>query len=172
MTPRLGEPVVPGVKYRERTGAYAILPKDDLFLITHQAKPIPEFQLPGGAIDRGESLLSALHREVLEETGWRIRVDRMLCSFMRYSYLPEYDLWARKVCHVFLAFPARRIGPPSERIHSAHWAPAELAVELFDNPGDKAVMQAFGQLGNAKYFSACVRSRRIYAARRRHHLYA
>ncbi|MDE0113592.1 MAG: NUDIX hydrolase [Albidovulum sp.] len=167
MIPRLGEPVVPGVNYKERVGAYAILPRDDLVLITHQAEPLPEFQLPGGAVDCGETLLAALHREVLEETGWRIRVDRMLCSYMRYTYLPEYEFWARKVCHVFLALPVRKVGPPEEKFHSAHWAPAELAVELFDSPGDKAVLRTFGSIGNAKYFSVCERNRRKPVARRR-----
>ena len=105
MIPRLGEPVVSGVEYKERAGAYALLPRNNLVLVTHQSDPDPEFQLPGGAVDCGESLLAALHREVLEETGWKIRVDRMLCSFIRFTFMPEYDLWARKVCHVFLAFP-------------------------------------------------------------------
>ena len=165
MIPRLGEPVVSGVEYKERAGAYALLPRNNLVLVTHQSDPDPEFQLPGGAVDCGESLLAALHREVLEETGWKIRVDRMLCSFIRFTFMPEYDLWARKVCHVFLALPVLRIGIPKEKYHSAHWVPAELAAELFGNPGDKAVMKAYAQLGNPRYFSTNIRNRKIPASR-------
>ena len=47
----------------------------DSILATHQAEPVPEFQLPGGGIDRGEHPIAALHREVYEETGWKIAVD-------------------------------------------------------------------------------------------------
>lgn len=34
--------------------------------------------LPGGAIEFGESILEALHREVMEETGLTIEVDRLV----------------------------------------------------------------------------------------------
>ena len=84
---------------------------DDV-LVTEQEAPQREFQLPGGGIDPGEGALRALHRECLEETGWRIRVLRRLGAFQRFAYLPEYDLWARKVCHIYLARPVLRHGEP------------------------------------------------------------
>ena len=35
---------------------------------------------------------------------------RRLGALQRFAYMPEYDLWARKVCHVYLARPVRRLG--------------------------------------------------------------
>ncbi|MEX5727990.1 8-oxo-dGTP diphosphatase [Rhodovulum iodosum] len=137
MIRRFGEPVKPGVRYRLRPGAYAVLARGASLLLTHQARPVPEYQLPGGGIDPGESPLTALHREVFEETGWRIRVARRLGAFRRFTYMPEYDLWAEKLCHIYLGQPVRRYGPPSEPGHTALWMPADEAAARLGNAGDR-----------------------------------
>ncbi|MDJ0826347.1 MAG: NUDIX hydrolase [Rhodobacter sp.] len=142
MIRRYGEPVRNGVRYRLRPGAYAVLVRDGSLLLTHQAEPIPEFQLPGGGIDPGESPLTALHREVFEETGWRITAPRKLGVFRRFTYMPEYDLWAEKLCHIYLARPALRHGPPSEPGHTAIWMPINLAAGQLANDGDRAFAQS------------------------------
>jgi 8-oxo-dGTP diphosphatase len=143
MIRRYGEPVKAGQHYIRRPGVYAILLDGDHILATHQAAPTPELQLPGGGIDRGEQPIAALHREVLEETGWKIAVRRRLGAFRRFTYMPEYDLWAEKLCTVYLARPVRRLGPPSEAGHSAIWLPVEEARTRLGNPGDRAMLTAF-----------------------------
>ncbi|WP_135450577.1 NUDIX hydrolase [Tabrizicola caldifontis] len=140
MIRRHGEPVKPGQGYIRRPGVYAILLRGDHILTTHQAEPVPEFQLPGGGIDPGEQPIPALHREVLEETGWRIAVFRRLGAFRRFTYMPEYDLWAEKVCTVYLARPVRPLGPPSEPGHAAIWLPVEEALVRLGNAGDRAML--------------------------------
>jgi 8-oxo-dGTP diphosphatase len=107
-------------------------------LLTHQAEPVPEFQLPGGGIDPGESPIAALHREVFEETGWRIAAPRRLGAFRRFTYMPEYDLWAEKLCHVYVARPVRSHGAPSEPEHGAYWAEAGLVPDILSSAGDRA----------------------------------
>jgi 8-oxo-dGTP diphosphatase len=140
MIRRHGEPVKAGQRYTRRPGVYAILLQGDHILATHQAAPVPEFQLPGGGIDRGEHPIPALHREVYEETGWRIAVTRRLGAFRRFTYMPEYDLWAEKVCSIYLARPVRRLGPPSEVGHTAIWLPVEEALLRLGNAGDRAML--------------------------------
>ncbi len=142
MIRRYGETVKTGMRYRRRPGAYAILVQGREVLLTHQAEPIPEFQLPGGGIDPGESSLTALHREVYEETGWRIASPRRLGAFRRFTYMPEYDLWAEKLCHIYVARPARRLGPPTEHGHEAIWMSMAMAVELLANDGDRAFLRS------------------------------
>jgi 8-oxo-dGTP diphosphatase len=123
MIRRYGEAARPDRHYTRRPGVYGVLLDGRHILATHQAAPVPEFQLPGGGIDRGEQPLPALHREVFEETGWKIAVLRHLGTFRRFTYMPEYDLWAEKLCTVYLARPVRRLGPPSEAVHNAVWKP-------------------------------------------------
>ena len=142
MIRRYGEPVKPGQHYRRRPGVYAVLLRGDSILTTFQQAPVPEFQLPGGGIDAGEQPVAALHREVIEETGWKIDVLRRIGAFRRFTYMPEYDLWAEKLCTVYLARPVLRLGPPSEAGHTAVWLPVEEAVARLGNPGDRAMLAA------------------------------
>jgi 8-oxo-dGTP diphosphatase len=114
-------------------------------LLTHQAEPVPEYQLPGGGIDPGESPFVSLHREVMEETGWRIGAARRLGAYRRFTYMPEYDLWAEKLCHIYLARPALRLGPPTESGHEAIWSPVGAAADLVGSPGDRAFLSALAR---------------------------
>ena len=140
---RFGENVRNKIKYTRRAGVYAILPINGKLLLTHQMKPVPEFQLPGGGIDPNEHPIAALHREVMEETGWRIAKPRRFGAFRRFVYMPEYDLWAEKVCTVFLAQPVLRIGDPTEVGHSDHLIPLKDARDFVANPGDKSFVDCF-----------------------------
>lgn len=140
MIRRYGEPVKKGQRYKRRPGVYAILLNGPDILLTHQDYPTPEFQLPGGGIDAGEHPVAALHREVFEETGWKIDIAQRIGAFRRFTYMPEYDLWAEKLCTIYLARPVLRLGPPSEIGHSAVWSPAAEAVHLLGNAGDRAML--------------------------------
>lgn len=150
MIKRYGEPVKPGQRYRRRAGVYGVLLDGDAVLLTHQAEPIPEFQLPGGGIDPGENPIAALHREVYEETGWHIGRLRHIGTFRRFTYMPDYDKWAEKVCTIFVARPTLRMGPPTEAGHTAIWAAAETALELVTNQGDRVMLaRALANIGSS-----------------------
>lgn len=143
MIRRFGQPPKAGQKYTLRAGAYALLPYGGDLLVTHQAEPWPEYQLPGGGIDAGESPTSALHREVIEETGWTISRPRRLGAFRRFTFMPEYDIWAEKLCTIYVAHPVRQIADPTEPGHTAVWMPLEQAVDLLGNSGDRHFAQLF-----------------------------
>ncbi|WP_323779161.1 NUDIX hydrolase [Leisingera sp.] len=137
MIRRFGKTPENGQRYRIRPGAYALLPRDGRLLITCQFAPQPDLQLPGGGIDPGESPIPALHREVFEETGWKIGKPRKMGVFRRFAYMPEYGLWAEKICHIYIARPLRRIGPPAEDGHEALWIDPEEAAMRLGNAGDR-----------------------------------
>lgn len=147
MIRRFGEPPVTGQKYRLRPGVYAVLALGKDVLLTYQEDPNPEFQLPGGGIDPGESPIRALRREVFEETGWSISAPRHVGAFRRFAYMPEYDRWAEKLCHIYFARPVRRLGPPKEPGHTAVWVTAQDAIRLVDNKGDAHFLRQALQLG-------------------------
>ena len=147
MIRRYGEAVVTGQTYRRRPGVYAVLMDGKGLLLTHQAEPDPEYQLPGGGIDKGEHPIAALHREVMEETGWHISTPRRIGAYRRFVFMPDYDMWAEKLCTIYLARPVMRMGPPTEPGHSAIWVSARQGLTLLDNVGDRAVLAGLLQAG-------------------------
>lgn len=108
-----------------------------------QSDPEPEIQLPGGGIDPGESPVTALHREVFEETGWRIAAPRRLGAFRRFVFIPEYDMWAEKLCIIYQARPVLRLGRPSEEGHFALALPLDEAIRALGEPMDRFISSRF-----------------------------
>lgn len=141
---RFGRSPQKGQKYINRVGVYAVLPRGKQLLLTYQAQPLDELQLPGGGIDPGESPIQALHREVREETGWSIQIVRKIGVCQRYTFMPEYDIWARKICHMYLGAPALCGGPPTEPDHKPVWLEANQAVQELGNSVDRYYAR-FGQ---------------------------
>lgn len=130
-------------RYTLRPGAYAILPLDGQILVTAQMTDVIEYQLPGGGIDPGESPLQALYREVREEIGWSIAQPRRLGAFRRFVFMPEYDLWAEKLCHVYVARPALQIQAPTEPDHETVMLPTAMALTALGNAGDISFLQRY-----------------------------
>lgn len=146
MIRRVGAPPRRDVRYRPRYGAYAILPRRGGLLVTVQHAPEPDLQLPGGGIDPGESPLRALHREVMEETGWTIAAPRRIGTFRRFVYMPEYELWAEKICAIYVARPVRRICAPTEEGHTPLTISAKVAARELGNEGDRMFVSRWAGL--------------------------
>ena len=141
MIRRFGAPPEPGRIYTRRIGAYALLPLDGSLLLTLQQDPGPDLQLPGGGLDPGESPVAALHREVFEETGWKIGTPRRIGAFRRFVYMPEYDKWAEKLAHIYLARPVAQLSEPPEPEHTAIWVPRIAAPDLLASEADAAMLR-------------------------------
>ncbi|MEM0988121.1 MAG: NUDIX domain-containing protein [Pseudomonadota bacterium] len=142
---RIGEPWLPDRPYRDRRGVYAmILGRDGHLLLVDERG---ELQLPGGGIDPGESPWQALHREVREETGWRITDIRHFDAFQRFTFMPDYGYWAHKRQLICLARAVRPLSAPTEDWHQPLWmAPEDAALKL-DVAGDRVMVARALQMG-------------------------
>ncbi len=143
MNRRFGNRPEPGRNYPPRPGAYAIIDTGDGLLATFQESPWAELQLPGGGIDPGESSIVALHREVMEETGYRIHTIRRLGMFHRYTFMPDYDRYAHKQCHIYAARLGRRVSAPTEPGHAAVFLPWDVAIEKLAVSGDSHFVERY-----------------------------
>lgn len=129
------------IQYTRRPGAYGVILRGDKALLALNECPGEEFALPGGGIDPGESPIQALHREAMEETGHRIHVVRRIGAYQRFTYMTEYDLWAHKICHIYLCRAGRCIGAPSEPDHIPFWAPIDDAADRLSLAGDSVMFR-------------------------------
>lgn len=136
---RFGEPPEPGRRYEPRPGAYGVILVGRRALVALTESCDETILLPGGGVDPGESPLRALHREAMEETGWRIRPIVRVGAYRRFAYMPEYDKWAEKVCHVYLCRGVRPVAAPSEPDHTPVLVDIGLAGEMLSIDGDRAL---------------------------------
>jgi 8-oxo-dGTP diphosphatase len=70
----------PGVAYQDRPAAFGVLEKDGKVALVRVTKPgkAPWLDLPGGALDPGESDEQAMVREFGEETGLKVRPGALI----------------------------------------------------------------------------------------------
>ena len=140
---QFGERVNHKIKYHRRVGAYGVvLHKNDLIL-TEQIttdKSI-ELQLPGGGCNANESLIHALYREVLEETGWGIKVLKKEGVFQRFTYMPEYKIWAHKICHIYRCATTMKKTEKLEKNHRSIIMNKKKALKKVVDTGFKYFIQ-------------------------------
>ncbi len=139
---RYGQSVQTNIAYKHRPSVYGVILHGNEILLTHQAMPESEVQLPGGGIDAGESALQALHRECLEETGWKVQVDRRLGAYQRFTYMLDYEFWAQKICNIYLCRPIYKLQDPIEPFHTTVWTDVTDALDLISNEGDRDFLHA------------------------------
>ena len=140
-----GERVNYKIKYQRRVGAYGIiLQKNDLILTEQMTKENGiELQLPGGGMNENESLIHALYREVLEETGWGIKVLKKNGVFQRFTYMPEYKIWAHKICHIYKCVATIKKTKILEKNHRSVFMNKKRAMEALLDTGFKYFVKTF-----------------------------
>ena len=106
---------------------------------------------PKGHVEPGETESQTAEREILEETGLHVRVDRRFRAENRYNIRPD----TQKLVVIFAAVTDQaEITPQPEEIAEAEWVPLELADARLTYERDKRIMHdAFEHIQAARGIS-------------------
>ncbi|WBW94933.1 C-GCAxxG-C-C family (seleno)protein [Oceanirhabdus sp. W0125-5] len=110
---------VPNVEYKERVAVYA--------LIVDNSKNIAVINtsrgnfLPGGGLEINETLQECLHREIIEETGYKIEIDRFICKAVLYEYSPKLKRYIKGIGYFYKADLLEKACDAKEEDHNLSW---------------------------------------------------
>lgn len=89
---------VPITELSFRPGAYAVILRDG-HILAHRAGE--KYDLPGGGVEIHETLEEALLREVMEETGYRVRPIDIIHVGSSFYSLPVINQHVNSISHFF-----------------------------------------------------------------------
>lgn len=96
---------------------------------------------PKGKVEEGESLEETAIRELKEETGIEVKIERYIGD-TNYSYTDEKRGIIEKTVHWYLArADSQKIIPRYGEIKEAKWVQIDFAVELCGYESDKETLK-------------------------------
>ena len=128
------------MKYEKSCGA-VVFRRDagewNVLLIRHARGKHISF--PKGHMEAGELESHTAEREVFEETGIRIKVDRRYRAENRYNIRTDIQ----KLVVIFAAVTTQEeITPQPEEIAEAYWLPVDAALERLTYERDRKILRA------------------------------
>ncbi len=135
-----------GQVYKDRPCVYAIAYDDNGKILVVQVRD--KLLLPGGGMDKGETPEQALHREVLEETGWRIEILGLACRANEYRYSKRKARAANKQARFYRVRLQQQATPPSEDDHRPLWITRKRAKKKLRDEFYRWAVEQTGPLVN------------------------
>jgi ADP-ribose pyrophosphatase YjhB (NUDIX family) len=112
------------IRPRFRVGVVAIIFDEQkrILLCEHTYRKPPQWGLPAGGLERGEDPEEGMKRELEEETGFEVRVERLLCADS-----------AKEFHHISLVYLCKVLGgsfTPNIEISRVQFYPLDQLPEL------------------------------------------
>lgn len=130
-------------QFEYRTAVRAVvINSDKKVALIHATKP-NTYGLPGGGIETGERIGTALKREILEETGAEVDEEKRIATIMEVRYKPHSDLGKIQVNYCYFTKVNKVVAEPTfsgkeiENDCKLLWVSYDEAVKLIANMGNK-----------------------------------
>lgn len=122
-----------------RSAGGVVLRQQEVLLIrVSDIKGRPIWSFPKGRLDAGETAAEAALREVLEETGWRCRIEAAL-STTEYWFQREGRRF-RKTVVWFKMTPIEQAGVPDGEVEDVQWVDRQAAFSRLSYASDVALL--------------------------------
>ena len=126
------------MRYEKSCGAVIFRKDDDWNVLLIRHAKGRHISFPKGHVEPGETESQTAEREILEETGLRVRVDRRFRAENRYNIRPD----TQKLVVIFAALTDQAvITPQPEEIAEAFWLPIEAAAARLTYERDRKIMR-------------------------------
>ena len=119
------------IQYKKRAGVYVIIEReeDNKVAIVTDAKDVYFFL--GGGIEKGESVVNALTREIIEETGYSLKNVQLFDQISSWCYSDKYG-YIDVEATIYIANFNKKITEPIEKNHKILWvSPKEYKDKLY-----------------------------------------
>jgi 8-oxo-dGTP diphosphatase len=133
-TSRMEQKMVFGEKianldFKRRTGCYAVVLDDTNQKVAVVLTSNGNLFLPGGGREGSETLEACLRREMLEETGYEVKIGPFIGQAERY-FLSAINEPLLNDAYFYLAELVNKIQEPIELDHQLKWIPVQDAAKL------------------------------------------
>ena len=126
------------MKYEKSCGAVIFRKAEEWNVLLIRHAKGRHISFPKGHVEPGEMESQTAEREVREETGLTLRVDRRFRAENRYNIRPD----TQKLVVIFAALTEQaEITPQPEEIAEAFWLPVEEAAARLTYERDRKIMR-------------------------------
>lgn len=119
-------PYLDNSDFKKREAVRAVLSDNDGRIALIYSKNRNYYKLPGGGIDPGEDNITALHREIIEETGCRAEIVREVGQIIEFR--DQIELIQTSYCYT-----AKLIEDTGETHFTDYETPEQFEVTWADN---------------------------------------
>ena len=126
------------MKYEKSCGAVIFRKAEDWNVLLIRHAKGRHISFPKGHVEPGETESQTAEREIREETGLSVRVDRRFRAENRYNIRPD----TQKLVVIFAAVTdTEAITPQPEEIAEAFWLPVDQAAARLTYERDRKIMR-------------------------------